>query len=205
MRILVLGVILLNFLWFPAVLPAKSIGFDLHGIYAFDFDGDTGALGEANYDNVAGGGASFFYAFIPSIRLEFGADWIETKNKDLDNSHFKISPVTLGLRAGIPLDRFYLYLGGGLGYAIYRLHLTGDAESSLAAQGIYSPDIANDITYFAMAGAEMTISEYIGLRMEYRYSWMRTEYKYDDYLGNEDEEDLNLDHQQLRAGLVVYF
>ena len=51
----------------------------------------------------------------------------------------------------------------------------------------------------------MTVSEHIGIRMEYRCSWMRTEYKYDDYLGNEEEEDLNLDHQQLRAGLVIYF
>jgi len=205
MRFLVPGVMLLSLLCFPAVLPAQSIGFDLHGIYAFDFNGDTGAFGEANYDNVPGAGASFFFAFIPSIRLEFGADWIETKNKDLDNSHLKISPVTLGIRAGLPLERFYLYLGGGLGYAIYRLQLTGDAERDLATRGIYSPDIDSDITYFAMAGAEMTVSEHIGIRMEYRYNWMRTEYKYDDYLGNKGEEDLNLDHQQLRAGLVIYF
>jgi len=205
MRVSLFWLVIVAIFSFPAISLAQSMGFDIHGIYAFDFDGDTGGFGEARYDDVPGGGASFFFAFIPSIRLEFGADWIETKNKDLDNSHLKISPLTVGLRAGIPLERFYLYLGGGLGYAIYRLQLTDDAESSLAAQGIYDPDIANDITYFAMAGAEMTVSEHIGLRAEYRYSWMRTEYKYDDYLGNEEEEDLNLDHQQIRAGLVVYF
>ena len=158
MRILIPGLMILSLLWFPAVLPAQSIGFDLHGIYASDFDGDTGAFGEANYDDVPGGGASFFYAFIPSIRLEFGADWIETKNKDLDNSHLKIIPLTLGLRASIPFDPLYLYVGGGLGYAIYRLHLTDDAERELATRGIYSPSIDSDITYFAMVGAEMAVS-----------------------------------------------
>ncbi|MEA1928930.1 MAG: outer membrane beta-barrel protein [Candidatus Auribacterota bacterium] len=204
MRISIPLVVILSLLYFPVVVSAQSIGCDIHGIYAFDFDGDTGAFGEADYDDVAGG-ASFFFAFIPALRLEFGADWIKTKNKDLDNSQLTLSPLTVGLRAGITLDRFYFYLGGGLGYAIYRLQLTGDAERDLATRGIYDPDIANDVTYFAMLGAEMAVSEYIGIRTEYRYNWLRTKFKYDDYLGNEEEEDINLDHQELRAGLVVYF
>lgn len=205
MRVTVSWLAVLGVLCFPAVLPAQSIGFDLHGIYAFSFDGDSGDFGQADFSDVAGGGAAFFFAFIPAIRIEFGADWIETKDKDLDNSHLKISPLTAAFRAGLPLDDLFLYAGGGLGYAICRLNTAGDADRYLAARGIYELNIDNDIIYFAMVGAEITLSEHIGVRAEYRYNWLRTKLKYDDYLGNDEKENINLDHQQVRAGLVVYF
>ncbi|MDP8213881.1 MAG: OmpW family outer membrane protein [Candidatus Euphemobacter frigidus] len=205
MRTLSSWLVILAVLCFPAVLSAQSIGFDLHGIYAFKFDGESGAFGQDRYEDVVGGGATFFFAFIPAVRVEFGADWIETKNKDLDNSRLKISPLTAALRLGYPVGRFYSYLGGGLGYTIYRLRTTGDADRDLARRGIYDLNVANDLSYFAMAGVELVVSEHIGVRAEYRYCWMRTELKYDDWLGNDEEEDLNLDHQEIRCGLVVYF
>jgi len=205
MRIAVSWLAILGVLCCPAVLHAQSIGFDLHGIYAFDFDGDAGDFGQADFSDGAGGGGTFFFAFIPAIRIEFGADWIETKNKDLDDSPLKISPLTAAFRAGLPLEDLFLYAGGGLGYAICQLDTTGDADRSLAARGVYDLNIDNDIIYFAMIGAEITLSEHIGLRAEYRYNWLRTKLKYDDYLGNDGEEDINLDHQQVRAGMVVYF
>lgn len=205
MRLVLFFSALLGIFVFPLILSAQPIGFDLHGIYAYDFDGDMGSFGKSDYDDVPGGGASFFFALVPQIRFDIGADWIKTKNKDLDNSHLAISPLTVGLRAGMPLDKFYFYLGGGVGYAIYRLQLTGAASRNLAAQGVYEPSVTDDITYFATLGAEMAVSRHIGFRVEYRYSWMRTEFKYDDYLGNDEEEDLNLDHQEIRAGMLVYF
>lgn len=90
-----------------------------------------------------------------------------------------------------------------MGYTIYRPQITTAAARDLATRGIYDPSVANDITYFAMVRSKMDVREHIGIRMEYRYSWMRTEFQYDDYLRNEDEEGLNLDHQELRPGLVV--
>ncbi len=184
---------------------AQPYGFEAHGIYAYDFNGEAGAFGQDKLDDVFGGGATFFFSFIPAVRVEFGADWIKTKDEDLDDSPLQISPLTAALRLGLPLGRFYIFGGGGLGYAICRLQPTDEIESYYAARGVYDLSVSNDLIYFAMAGAEFVISEHIGVRAEYRYSWLRTELRYDDYLGSGERQDLNLDHQQIRTGLVVYF
>ncbi len=193
-------------LFFLAASAGRAqYGFEIHGLTAFEFDGETSAFGEHRVRDGWGGGALFFFSFIPAVRVEMGCDWIETKDRDLDDSRIRIAPITAAVRAGYNLGDLYLYLGGGVGYALNDLSPSGDAEREYAALGFYDLGLSNDPTYFALAGAEYAFSRRFGLRLEYRYNRLRTHLTYRDWRGFEEKDKFNLDHQQVRAGLVVYF
>jgi len=182
-----------------------QFGFEIHGLYGFDFNGESDTLGDPRIKSGPGAGASFFAAFIPAVRVEAGVDYIRTKVQDLDDSDIRIAPLTAALRAGYNLGDLYLYLGGGVGYALGKLYPKWSVEAAFAERGMYDLGVSNDPIYFALAGAELAFSRRIGVRVEYRYNRLRTNLTYQDYRGFENKEKLNLDHQQIRAGLVVYF
>ncbi len=180
-------------------------GFEIHGLSAFGFDGEASAFGEHRVRDDWGGGALFFFSFIPAVRVEVGCDWIETKDRDLNDSSIRIAPLTAAIRAGCNLGDLYLYLGGGVGYALNELSPSEEAEREYARFGIYDLGFSNAPIYFALIGAEFAFSERLGVRCEYRYNRLRTNLTYQDWAGFEEQEKFNLDHQQVRAGLAVYF
>lgn len=182
-----------------------QIGFEAHGLSAFDFDGAAAAFGDHRVGSGPGGGASFFFAFIPAFRVEAGADWIETEDRDLAGSRIRIVPLTAAVRAGHNFGGLYLYLGGGAGYAVNDLSPSREAARQYGESGFYELGLSNVPVYFALAGAELVLSENFGLRLEYRYNWLRADITYQDWRGFENKEKFNLDHQQVRAGLAVYF
>lgn len=190
---------------FLALTAHAQFGFEAHGLYAFRFDGETSAFGDQRVKDGPGGGASFFFSFIPAVRVEMGADLIETEDRDLADSRIRIVPLTAAVRAGYNLGDFYLYLGGGVGYALNNLSPSEEAERDYAESGIYELGLSNDPIYFALAGVEFAFSERLGVRVEYRYNRLRTNLTYQDWRGFEEKEKFNLDHQQVRAGLAVYF
>ncbi len=194
----------------PAALTIASAGraqygFEAHGLGAFQFDGEASAFGADRVKDGAGAGASFFFAFIPAVRVEVGADWIETKGRDLADSRIRIAPLTAAVRGGYNWGDLYLYLGAGVGYSLNRLYPNGEAVQEFAALGAYELNLSNDPIYFALAGAEFAFSDRLGVRLEYRYNRLRTHITYQDWRGFEEKEKFNLDHQQVRAGLAVYF
>lgn len=202
----ILGLILVLLLAFSVAPRSRAqIGFEAHGLYGFEFNGDSASLGDLQVKSGAGGGASFFFSFIPAVRVEAGVDYIKTKVRELDDSELRLVPLTAAIRVGFNLDALYLYLGGGAGYSLGKLYPRAAAEEAWAELGKYEPDLSNDPIYFALAGAELVLSENFGVRVEYRYNRLRTHLTWQDWRGFEEKEKFNLDHQQARAGLVVYF
>lgn len=202
----ILGLILtLPLAWFFAPGARAQVGFEAHGLCDFKFDGETADSGELRVKSGLGGGASFFFSFIPAVRVEAGADYIRTKARDLDDSDLRIAPLTAAVRVGYNLGDLYLYFGGGAGYALGKLYPKWTVEAAYAESGMYDLGLSNDPIYFALAGAELVLSERFGARVEYRYNRLRTHLTYQDWRGFEGKEKYNLDHQQVRAGLVVYF
>ncbi len=182
-----------------------QVGFEFHGLQAFRFDGETAVLGDHRVRDRMGAGASFFFSFIPEVRVEAGCDWIETRDRDLGDSKLRIAPLTAALRGGYNFGPLYLYLGGGAGYTLGKLYPSREAYQEWAEIGRYEPGLDNSPIYFALAGAEVVLSERWGIRVEYRYNWLRTKFTYQDWRGFQEKEKINLDHQQVRAGLAVYF
>ncbi len=189
------------------VTPAVHgrFGFEGHGLYGFQFDGETASSVDLDVEDRMGGGGSFFFSFIPAVRVEVGADYIRTRARDLGDSDLRIAPLTAALRAGYNLGDLYLYLGGGLGYTLGKLYPSREAEETYADRGLYDLDLSNDPIYFALAGAEWAFSERFGVRVEYRYNRLRMDLTSQDWRGFEQKEEVNLDHHQVRAGLAVYF
>ena len=181
------------------------VGFEVHGLSAFEFDGEASAFGDHRVRSGPGGGASFFFAFIPAFLVEAGADWIETEDRDLADSRIRIVPLTAVFRAGHNFGDLFLYLGGGLGYAVNDLSPSREAARQYGESGFSELGLSNVPVYFALAGAELVLSENLGVRLEYRYNRLRSDITYQDWRGFEAKEKFRLDHQQVRAGLAVYF
>ncbi len=200
---LIMGGGLLLFLAGPA--PAQRAGFELHGLYAFSFDGQAEGGGKDNLSDTGGAGASFVFPLGPYVKFDVGADWLQTENRDLDNSEIRLIPVVGALRAGIPLQGFYLYGGAGAGYSINHLELRGDARHLFPEQGRYNPELDNELIYFVLAGGEAALSDSVSLRGEFRYNWHRPDLKWEDWTGAEEKTRINLDHMQVRLGAVLYF
>ena len=62
---LLMGEALLLFLSGPA--SAQRAGFELHGLYAFSFDGQAEGAGKDNLSDAGGAGASFVFPLGPYV------------------------------------------------------------------------------------------------------------------------------------------
>lgn len=169
---------------------ALGVGLEAHGLYAFNFH-DEDDLGYS-LENAFGGGLSLAFALHENVRLDFGLDYFNPHNEDNSDWDVEFIPVCLGLRFGGHLEKIFLYGGGGAGYSFnWRTLAWGDEG-----------DFENSMIYFVCGGAEIALAGPLALRGELRYNWLRPELSFD---GPRDDEDLNFDHLQVRAGVGLNF
>ncbi|MDP8236153.1 MAG: outer membrane beta-barrel protein [Candidatus Erginobacter occultus] len=162
-----------------------QVGLDLHGIYAFEFSDDD----IAELDGAFGGGASLVFCLGDFVKLDLGGDWYKPEFKDFSDVKIELIPVTGTLRIGIPIeDVAFIYGGGGAGYTFINWDQTG----------VDSDVLDGSVTYHACGGAEILFNESIGIRAEFRYIWLKPEWK-------DSNDKVELNHMQARGGLVLYF
>lgn len=190
---LVLGVIAVV----TAPAFSQTIGFEAHGLYTFEFDGDLNSDKVEPKDSFGGGGALVFAA-TPYLKFDLGIDYLKADLKDsgipeADGGNIEMLPLTVGVRAGPTLDFAFLYAGAGIGYSYN--------DASGGGGGWIS--MKDCVTYYACLGAEISLTEHLVLRPELRYNWLKPELHVGLFGGW--EEDWKLDHFQGRLGLGVYF
>ena len=171
---------------------AAGSGLEVHGLYAFNFNDDESD--GSNMDNTFGGGASFVFSLSPNIKLDLGADYYKPEDKDSSDAKVQIIPICAALRIGGNLGPVFLYAGGGAGYSFNSADIKGVSSSDA--------DFENSMIYFACGGAEFELSDSVYIRGEFRYNWLKPEFKVKsmDY-----SEDIKFDHMQVRAGLGFNF
>lgn len=108
-------------------------------------------------------------------------------------------PLTAVLRVGIDLELIYLYGGAGIGYSF------NDSETpeTMKAAGLKA-ELKDEVFYCGLAGIEVGLVDTLAVRGEFRYNWMRPDFKVTGPGGSEKEE-VKADHMQLRLGLAVSF
>jgi len=173
----------------PAVF-AQNTGLELHGLYAFGFNDEIKYGSHA--DDTFGGGASFVFCLGENVKLDLGGDYFKPEAKNNSDQKAQLIPVTGTLRVGVPLEMVYLYAGGGAGYSFNEYDGPGDDVLELE----------DCFTYHACGGGEFMFNENIGLRGEFRYVWLKSEWK---EKSSGDKIDVKFDHMQVRAGLMFYF
>ncbi len=171
---------------------AAGSGLEVHGLYAFNFNDDESD--GSNVDNTFGGGASFVFNLSDNVKFDLGGDYLKVQDKDDSDWKAQLIPVCAALRFGGNLEQVFLYAGGGAGYSFNSADIKG-VDSSDA-------DFENSMIYFACGGAEFGLSESLYIRAEFRYNWLKPEFKVDsmDY-----KQDIKFDHMQVRAGLGFNF
>jgi len=195
--------------FFSAFLARAEIrwGCEVHGLFAFVYDAEVKSDWQTwDEENAYGGGASLVLDLSRNVKLDFGLDYLEAGLDPtpswLSSAEMTLIPVSLAARIGIPVDLFFLYAGGGIGYSFNEVE-TG-----------HSPDIKvyDSFTYFAFLGLEAVVGEMgseklfretfrnVALRGEIRFNWMEPELKW-----YAEKEDWTYNYMQLRAGLVFYF
>ena len=179
-----------------SVSRAQTAGLEAHGLYAFGFDGTAKDLGDDDIANAFGFGGSFVFCLGEYVKVDVGGDWVKTKDEDLDNSKITLIPVTAALRVGGHLDMVYAYVGGGAGYSFNSFNATSAVKSDFGSD----VKLQDAPIYFALAGAEIGLSEQLVLRGEFRYNWLQPELN-----AFGVKEDVNFDHMQVRAGLGFNF
>ena len=188
---LMLGVSLVLLLG-SQVLAQPQAGFELHGLYGFNFSDDFLEL-----EKGWGGGASFIFCLGEFVKLDLGGDYIRPQIKDVDDYYVQLIPVAGTIRFGPQIGEIaYLYVGGGAGYSFNDLDFKDDADKGL--------DLEDCFTYHACGGFELSFTEdkTIGFRGEFRYVWLEPEIK---NKATGEKEDWKMDHMQVRGGFVVYF
>jgi len=108
-------------------------------------------------------------------------------------------PVTAVLRVGMDLELVYLYGGAGIGYSF------NDSETpdTMKAAGLKA-DLEDEIFYCGLAGIEVGLVDTLAIRGEFRYNWMRPDFKVTG-TGVSEKEEVKANHMQLRLGLAVGF
>ncbi len=175
---------------------AQAVGLEAHGLYAFNFDGDTD-LGTIEPDDSFGGGGNLVFCATPYLKFDLGIDYLKADLKDsgipgVDGGDVEMLPLTLGVRAGPTFEPVFLYAGAGIGYSYNDASGGGDWV-----------DLKDCVTYYACLGAEIGLTEHLVLRPELRYNWLIPELEVGLFGGW--QEDWKLDHFQGRLGLGVYF
>lgn len=166
---------------------SAQVGIDLHGIYAFEFSDDD----IAELDGAFGGGASLVFKLGDFVRLDLGGDYYKPEFKDNSDIKIEMIPVAGTLRVGIPIEEVaFIYAGGGAGYCFNKLDVKGDDDAEDA--------IEDSVTFHACGGAELLFNENIGIRGEFRYIWLKPELK-------DSDDKVELNHMQVRGGLIFYF
>lgn len=166
---------------------AQTSGLEIHGLYAFNADGDWEGADERDFDNTWGLGGSFVFCLNQNVKLDIGADYFAWEYKG-SSDKLTLIPITATLRVGGNLDMVFVYGGGGIGYSF------NDTDQSGA-------DIDDSLIYHFCGGVELGLSEQIALRGELRYNLIEPEYEETGV----NKGDLNLNHMQFRAGLALYF
>lgn len=169
---------------------ALGVGLEAHGLYAFSFHDDA----DAGYslDDTFGGGGALVFTVHENVKLDFGLDYFNPHNEDNSDWDVEFIPICAALRFGGYLGKAFLYVGGGAGYSFnWRTLAWGD-------EGNFD----NSMIYFACGGAEFGLTGSLSLRGELRYNWLRPELT---FKGPRDDEDMNFDHLQVRAGVGLNF
>ena len=181
-----------------SVSRAQTAGLEAHGLFAFGFDGTAKDRGDDDIANAFGFGGGMVFCLGEYVKVDVGGDWVKTKDEDLDNSKITLIPVTAALRVGGHLDMVYAYVGGGAGYSFNSFNATSAVKSYFGSD----VKLKDAPIYFALAGAEIGLSEQLVLRGEFRYNWLNPDLELTDY---DYKTNVNLDHMQLRVGFGLYF
>lgn len=174
--------------------PARTsqVGLSAHFLFAPKFTARESwpeGSWDLDMDSSFGGGGAFVFKLGDIARFDLGGDFQQVKLTDSRNIKVRMVPVTAALRLGVPIANvLYLYGGGGVGWSFNTFKGT-------------AIDLDDGLIYFACGGGEVSLSDQIALRAEFRYNWHKPDL--DD--GSGDDGDLQLNHSQLRGGLVFYF
>ncbi|MFH1039456.1 MAG: outer membrane beta-barrel protein [PVC group bacterium] len=178
----------------------QTFGITASGLYAFEFSGDL-KPGELKPEDAFGGGLALVCAVTPYLKVDLGVDYLNPDIKDTESDDIELLPVTVAVRAGPTFEPVFLYAGLGIGYS-YNKYSGGSTG--------YFTTLKDSMIYFACLGAEISLTEYLILRPEFRYNMLSPELVYETFIPNQgfvtvDKEDWELDHLQFRLGLGVYF
>lgn len=173
-------------LFVAAVLTAVSAfaggGIGIFGTY-WDAD-DTD-------DPAVGGGVKLKAPLMPNFCLELRGSYLVDFD-DLSDEE-SVIPLEAGLAVEFPLaEQLSLYAGGGAGY-----YIVPEFEVEAPEMGSVDMDLDDEIGYYAVAGAELKISEYTSIFAEAKYTMVEF-----DGVKIEDE-DFDLDDEFEMKGLGV--
>ncbi len=181
---------------------SQTVGLEAHGLYAFGFNGDLNSNSLEPKDSFGLGGAIVFAA-TDYLRFDLGIDYLKADLKKSDfagveGGDIEMLPLTLGVRLGQTFDFAFLYVGGGIGRSY------NDWEGGVG-EGYVS--LKDSMIYYACLGAEVELTDFLVLRPELRYTWIKPELRGDALgpVGESWKADWKLDHFQARLGLGVYF
>lgn len=111
-------------------------------------------------DNAWGGGAKIQIEVVPSIYLEGRLGYFPEVD---DEPKLDITPVELAGVLKFPVDRFTPYLGAGAGYYLFDLK---DVPAGIDVT------VDDEIGYFGVAGAELSLGANVSLFGEAKYTWL---------------------------------
>ncbi len=174
-----------------AISTAEAIEFEGHYLNAFSFQDDL--------ENTSGWGGSLIFPLVAGVKIDLGGDWLRPEIKDSGGAEMTMIPVTAVLRVGMDLEIVYLYAGAGIGYSF------NDSETpdTMKAAGLKA-DLEDDVFYCGLVGVEVGLVDTLAIRGEFRYNWMRPDFKVTG-AGVSDKQELKADHMQLRLGVAVGF
>jgi len=141
-----------------------------------EFDGDNGfngeiAIGHKYTDNVAVEVGLGYYSTESGFSTEYYTGDIILGDWSLDlDATVTVVPLTVSVKGILPVDRFNLYAGGGIGAYFGRLEW--DAKINSTTLGYYKTDDSEWSTVFGgqfMAGFEYNLNDQMFLGVEGKY------------------------------------
>lgn len=163
------------------------------------FAGSLGLFGSywdaKDADDAFGGGVKLKVDMGQAVYLELRGSYFQFEDKDGPlKATMDVIPAEAGLIfALVPAHQaFRPYIGGGVGYYFMEGELSGAGEK-------VTLDIGDEIGYYAVAGAEFTVSQSISLFIEAKYTWLEIK-KVEDL-----DADTKLDGVGANAGLLISF
>ncbi|NCC52652.1 MAG: porin family protein [Spartobacteria bacterium] len=187
-------------LMMAACAAEAANGLALYGSYwaPKDMDANYGGGGKLKMLVSSGLSMEIRGAYFKGLKKEESASGgIETENK------FTSIPVEAGMVFDFPMEKFYIYAGGGAGYYMFE-----DGEFSVTDSGTsesYDVEYDNKWGWYAVAGVEMPLSSQMLLFAEVQYRWLKIEAD-DLEIDGEDVpysgEEMNMDGYSVNAGLL---